>query len=376
MKVLVIGRSFPRPETGMLGSFEYEQAQALKNCGNDVRYTFCDTRSIFRIRNFERIENSDNGIIASGLQIPIGRLPYIIFSYIKNKYYIEKLSEIISEFNPEIIHIHFPIITLTKEVWKYLNDLRIKIVVTEHFTKVMNKKINGREISLLTKVVDECAEFICVSTPLKKSVVELTATKRNIHVIPNMVNSNFIRTAQATNDVMRFVSIGRICKNKRVDCIIDAFEMIYKTNPAIELHIVGGGPLLDKLKRKVLRKQCAENIIFYGAVQRSSVNEIINKCNYFVTASEYETFGVPVIEAWFCGLPVIIPDSFPILEYTNKNNAIIYSAGNIKQLSNAMLNAIELKYNSEAIAFEANKLFGSKAISKRIIELYEKGEKE
>ena len=53
------------------------------------------------------------------------------------------------------------------------------------------KTINNREKERLTKYAKGADEFICVGSPLRKSVVELTQTDKQISVIPNVVENIF-----------------------------------------------------------------------------------------------------------------------------------------------------------------------------------------
>ena len=54
MRIWVIGRTVPEVKTGMMGIFEFEQAQALQRYGSDVQvsYLFADNRSVKVLRVF------------------------------------------------------------------------------------------------------------------------------------------------------------------------------------------------------------------------------------------------------------------------------------------------------------------------------------
>lgn len=372
MNILVIGRSFPEIETGMIGVFEIDQAIALQNAGNSVEYYFCDTRSIFRIQKLDRVEFEYQGVKVVGDHLPIGRLPYTLFSMIKEKVFLSHLREVLESFKPDVIHIHYPTM-LTNKIWAYIRSLNTVVVVTEHLTTVMTNQISSRTRELETRIANEADGFICVSEKLKESVQEISNVKDKIVVIPNMVGTEFGIRSFKKRDTFIFSYIGAIRKVKQVDKLIKAFCAFLQTsNKICKLRIIGDGPCLKKVKKITNRLQIAGYIDFYGNVAQSKVAELLESTDFFITASRLETFCVPVAEAWCSGVPVIMPDSIPLVTYANEENSIIFEDSNISEMAKAMQTAItEFRiYNSEMIAKNAQNIFSNEVVVSRITDLY------
>ena len=373
MRILVIGRSYPETYNGMLGTFELDQAQAIRNQGHEVRYFFCDTRSIFRIHKYDIVKHNYNGIVVTGCHLPIGRLPYVIYSKIKDKVFIKLLDQVVKEFKPEIIHIHYPAIVLTHNTWEHLKKIDARIVVTEHFSKVMTGQISKQKVKLLTKVVKDSYAFICVSEKLRKSVEKLTGIQNKVVVIPNMVDNSFgLINIDNKSSETKFSYIGAARKLKQIEVIVEACAIMSQKEADFKLEIVGDGPTLKHIKRKVLQLNLNDKVTFYGNVKREQVAKILKDTDYFVTASKLETFCVPIVEAWLSGIPTIIPDSIPILNYATESNSYIFKDSDSRDLSEKMMLALNNKeFDRNKISQEAQQIFSAENVAQRIIELYQ-----
>lgn len=157
------------------------------------------------------------------------------------------------------------------------------------------------------------------------------------HVIPTGVNPGLSRAIarakrRRTDDTIRFLSICRLAPEKRVDAIIKAF--IEANPPNSELHIVGGGHHLKKLRQ--LAKD-HDNIIFRGHM--SGINQVAEElvnADVFVLASYgFDTQAMTIGEAATAGLPIIYCD--PRLTVgVNKDNSILTDGPEAKYFAAAM----------------------------------------
>lgn len=94
---------------------------------------------------------------------------------------------------------------------------------------------------------------------------------------------------------------GRIDKEKQPDVVVDAFLKL-PTNMNAHLCLLGEGKLLDPLKEKTR----GQNVHFLGYVSdRTELAKMLASSDLYVSAMAYETFGISIIEAQACGLPVI-----------------------------------------------------------------------
>lgn len=376
MKLLILGRSYPEVETGMVGIFEYEQAQAVSNLSENkisILYSFCDNRSIFRLRRINSILKNDSSIVTYGKYFPIGGVPNRIFDKIKSKLSVNMLRKAIIKLGkPDVIHIHFPIITLTEEIWEYLVSLGSKIVITEHYSRVQNKELTVQQIELLRKIAKRADKFLCVNEFLPKSIEELTGVQRDFIIVPNVVAPIFSREKETKNDVYRFISIGRLVKDKKFDLVIEAFVKKFKDVTNVELIIVGGGEEYTNLKKQIVSLNMEHKIRLTGFLKREETAQILASSNSYVTASSFETFGVPLVEAMSCGKPVISADTSPLKQYISEERGFLFKVDNLESLASAMEKMYEQRFinKSYEIAEFAKMNFSDRAIAEKLFSIY------
>ncbi|MGG0888510.1 glycosyltransferase family 4 protein [Cytobacillus horneckiae] len=376
MKLLILGRSYPEVETGMVGIFEYEQAQAVSNLSENkisILYSFCDNRSIFRLRRINSILKNDSSIVTYGKYFPIGGVPNRIFDKIKSKLSVNMLRKAIIKLGkPDVIHIHFPIITLTEEIWEYLVSLGSKIVITEHYSRVQNKELTVQQIELLRKIAKRADKFLCVNEFLPKSIEELTGVQRDFIIVPNVVAPIFSREKETKNDVYRFISIGRLVKDKKFDLVIEAFVKKFKDVTNVELIIVGGGEEYTNLKKQIVSLNMEHKIRLTGFLKREETAQILASSNSYVTASSFETFGVPIVEAMSCGKPVISADTSPLKQYISEERGFLFKVDNLESLASAMEKMYEQRFinKSYEIAEFAKMNFSERAIAEKLFSIY------
>ena len=91
-----------------------------------------------------------------------------------------------------------------------------------------------------------------------------------------------------------------------LDCFI---EFLSKNKNIQDLYLVLAGPKgwkIDNLFEKIADcKEYKDKIILTGFLDEKDINCIYNNALFFVFPSLYEGFGLPVLEAMQCGVPVI-----------------------------------------------------------------------
>ena len=111
---------------------------------------------------------------------------------------------------------------------------------------------------------------------------------------------------ELTNDVPYFVFVGTANKRKNINRILNAFEQFRKNGHLAKLVFAGMNKYWDKEMQSVLKKiQFSDDIVFTGYVSTTELNKIISSSLALLYPSLFEGFGVPILEAFACGIPVI-----------------------------------------------------------------------
>lgn len=101
--------------------------------------------------------------------------------------------------------------------------------------------------------------------------------------------------------------VGRFDSQKNHKYMIDIFVEVLKIKKNAVLLMVGDGPLMDDMRKKVIEKGIEDSCLFVGV--RRDVNELLSAMDVFLFPSLFEGMPNTVIEAQTAGLPCLISDT-------------------------------------------------------------------
>ena len=172
--------------------------------------------------------------------------------------------------------------------------------------------------------------FVVLTEEDKVSWTELS----NVEVIPDPLAFDIDQVSPLTNK--RVIAVGRYVYQKGFDLLLHAWKLIEQQHPDWELAIYGMGErtpyeqLIDKLQ--IDRNRCHLN----GSTPDIKA-EYLNS-SLFVFSSRFEGFGMVLIEAMACGLPVVSFDCpcGPKDIVRHNEVGLLVPSGNIDSLAEAM----------------------------------------
>lgn len=131
-------------------------------------------------------------------------------------------------------------------------------------------------------------------------------SKKEIFTIPVGVDLDHIQNIKASNIESDVIFVGRLLDHKNVDFLIKSITIVCKEIPTAKCIIVGQGPEEEKLIELVHNLNLTENIKFLGNIEdHEDVLSLMKSSKVLVLPSTREGFGLVVIEAMACGIPVI-----------------------------------------------------------------------
>lgn len=128
----------------------------------------------------------------------------------------------------------------------------------------------------------------------------------NVKVIPNHVAYYPETMPQIKRKEGRIIAVGRLHKSKRFDRLIDAFSLIASKYPQWHIDIYGHGAEKDELLKLIALKQLERRVLIYEPID--DIFFEYQRSQFFVLSSDYEGFGLVIVEAMACGVPVISTD--------------------------------------------------------------------
>lgn len=296
----------------------------------------------------------------------LGKLKYL-FSFVFSRKSYREVKKLIIENKIDIVHVHntFPLITTA--VYKAAHDLGVPVVQTLHNFRflcpeamylkkgkicelcnqgvfcpaIRNKCYRDSRIQTLMAVLvllhDRKREmysyvdaYIALTEFNKaKYEKEFPWCRGKIFVKPNFVSNRLDFIEHDHRTVEEYIYIGRLSEEKGINVLLNAF---YKM-PNCRLSIVGSGPL-EKFVKEFLSMRKMRNVVVLGQLQQEEViKELAGKKALIVPSVCYETFGMSIIEAFACGVPVIGSKLENISTLVDENvNGLLFRAGDISDL--------------------------------------------
>lgn len=130
-----------------------------------------------------------------------------------------------------------------------------------------------------------------------------------------------------------FLYVGRISPHKGVHLLIKAFKKAQNQINDSKLIIVGK-PTFDNYSKE-LNKVADKDIIFTGFVEDKNLPQYYAACDVYVTASQWEGYDMPIVEAQACGKKIIAFDCCSHPEVVK--NGILVKNGDVQEFARVMV---------------------------------------
>lgn len=253
---------------------------------------------------------------------------------------------------------------LSHELPLGIEKTNIRSVVTIHdliflrypeYYKAADRKIYASKFKHACEVADL---IIAISEQTKKDIIEF------FNINPSKIRVVYQSCAdifhQKTNEIMlmkvrvkyqlpeRFIlNVGTIEKRKNAMLIVKALK---QTNENIPLVIIGRETsYVAEIKDYLKINHLEHRVIFLHHISFDELPVVYQLANLFVYPSRFEGFGIPIIEALQCGIPVIAA-SGSCLEEAGGPSSIYVSPDDTEGMTKAINQLLLENKNPERIA--------------------------
>jgi glycosyltransferase involved in cell wall biosynthesis len=188
----------------------------------------------------------------------------------------------------------------------------------------------------------ENADVVVVASSFtKQSLIKHGIHEDTIFVNPYGVDSQlFFPTIKLASKKINFVFVGLVDARKGIPILLDTWEQISKSEATLSLI----GPVSNLTSRIIQKKYPEINIL--GKIPFSELSQTFSKYDVLVFPSYFEGFGLVILEAMACGLPVITTTATCGADIIDDgHDGLIIETGSIYSLLNAMESIIEGRYN-------------------------------
>ena len=244
----------------------------------------------------------------------------------------------------------FDVITVQDQYYLAL----IGLFLAKKFKAGLELQIHGFEkYSVLRKII---AGFVipranairCVSERLKRQLMKDFGVKEEkITVAPIHVNlkskilnlKNKENKERGLNSKFIFLTVGRLVPVKNIGLQIKAMAEVVKNYPNTELWIVGDGTKKSNLKSQISKLKLENNVKLLG--WQNNPGEFYSQTDAFLLTSDYEGWGMAVVEAASYSLPIIMTDVGCAGEFIKDGESgIVIPVNNQSKLEEAMIRFI------------------------------------
>lgn len=274
----------------------------------------------------------------------------------KWKYFLApiKLRKILKEIKPDILHGHY---ATSAGVAALLSGFRPFIISARGSDLLMRSKYFFWR-KLLQRIFRKSALVHTVSDELSKKAQSLGVPDEKILTLTQGVDTN----------LFAFKPRDTICSPVRLLCtrslreypyklmdILNACLILNRRDIDFKLTFAAGGPMENELKRFASEMGLSNKINFLGGYDNSSLPNIMNEHDIYLSASLWDGTSVSLLEAMSCGL-------FPVISRTKSNcswikenqTGLMFECGKVEELAAKIIQAISDK-NLFRTAIETNR---------------------
>jgi len=204
-------------------------------------------------------------------------------------------------------------------------------------------------------------KYIVPSEFTKKKMLKSGIPCDKFRIKPNFFTSSKVKKIEIRD---KFVYVGRLSPEKGIRTLL---RVIDKMNQ-ISFSIAGTGPLEDYIK---LFSVTHNNCRFNGHILRDEIENLLSQAIALIVPSEcFETFGLVIIEAFSCGVPVIVSDIGSLSEIVeNEYTGLKFAPGNPDELARKIQWAWDHRAEMEIMGRNALSDFEEKYSPERNLEI-------
>ncbi|MFT4534139.1 MAG: glycosyltransferase involved in cell wall biosynthesis [Saprospiraceae bacterium] len=296
MRVAILTSWYPTSKSLLYGIFVQAQAKVLSE--------FCDVNVLLL----------EWGIIPKTRMSTDGKLTV----YKKSGFYLPNRNETLLKIwahqyyllfkknhkrnNYDIIHCHDHYGAYAG--WYINQKMGIPYVVTIHNSSIQSMTLVNWKQSYLPKVLDNASKVLAVGHKLGE-ILEQYFTRKKVTILPNVVDTDVFKPSKnkKQKSPFRFLFIGDLDENKGVMSLLSAFNKMKSKDT--HLRIIGRGPLRNEAEKFIDENRLANRVLIQDQLPNAELPAIYNSVHAYISLSKEETFGITILEAMSCGLPVI-----------------------------------------------------------------------
>lgn len=297
-----------------------------------------------------------------------------VFPVASNLLAITGLYSALNQSKPDVIHVHHLVPNVVRNVVDYRKrHPSVRVFWQPHFhprQKALLEMLRGYPDRYAYKTAAQCGTFITIN-PVEADQIQCQyLVKPAYFFIPNGFAAPLGKLKSKSSECPRLLSVGR------VDDVRKGHRFLLKALARLqtrswELTLVGRGDQ-NSLRYYSQRLGIGERIRFTGEVSDECLRKWYEVSDIFIMPSEYEAFGLPLLEAMSAGIPVVATGVGGI-PFVVGEAGVIVQYGDTEALSSELANLMEDPDRRHRLALRGQarmERFSPKAITEDLIAAY------
>ena len=372
MRILIVTSWYPTNRNPESGTFFRDRAQILHKIGINIvvcSEIFYSSKKLFSVFFKQKIKFHIDELIPTYISEGVNYFPKL--EKLKFKLYKKRLIKLVNntiqnEGVPDVVFINSTLLAGVA-LADYLNDKKIPFIISEHLKEFLfPDSFSKFQRKIISHTYKLSSKIIATSSALKKTIsYSFPKYKSKISIIPNPVDEDIFVKKQIIKkeSCINIICVALLRPEKRIDLIIQSFYELLQSGRETKLTIVGDGPLKSKLINQIQELDISSSVKLKGYLSQKYIVQELHKNDFLVLASDMETFGVVLIEAQACGLPVVATDCGGPSDIISSDTGILVKPGSIQELTKGLIKMIDSinNYKSEIIRKKTIDQFGKHA---------------
>lgn len=205
-------------------------------------------------------------------------------------------------------------------------------------------------------------------------------------IIPNSIDASkyivlppkglFFKEYPLLENKRLIVFFGRITAKKGMDILIESFYKLSNEFPDLHLVIAGSDEenYSIKVKEWIKEYNLSEQVTFTGLLSGKNKYSVLIDSEIFVLPSYSENFGMSVVEAMLCGIPVVISKGVGIYNEVSDNDAGIVTDISVDAVFSGIKELLQnepkrKKYSNQGKVF-VREYYDQRTIAKELVKQY------
>lgn len=375
MKLLIIPSWYATEDQPGDGSFFKEQANLLQASGLTVAVAYPDLR--FRLGGLRGGLFRD--YTASVPTYYSRRSSLFAFSEQAKSLRLSKMLDELYERvcaemgKPDLVHMLS--CRMASEVAALCKKNGLPLVYTEHAGSLLRQPGEAPADASLRRRFEKALEGCDCAIAVSEDMRALMVGKRpDTILIPDPVDSGHFRIMPGVvpEGPFVFAASGSLTPEKGFEILLRAFASARSHMADAQLRIAGTGPQERVLTELIRELGLDEYAKLTGPLPRKLAPKFYNGCDCFVCSSLSEPFGMQIVEALACGVPVIATRSGGPEDIINAKNGLLINAGDTLAMERALINMYRRakSFNPFTLREDCIRRFGKSYVCQRLVQAY------